>query len=66
MQVETNVVQYASASSNLALFETAGKFWVGVYIPSLVQYRGQVPYAMIGGYFTTQEDGLHLLNLMTN
>lgn len=66
MQVETNVVQYASSSSNLALFETAGKFWVGVFMPSLVQYRGQVPYAMTGGYFSTQEDGMHLLDLMSN
>jgi len=69
MQVETNVVQYHSATSNVALFETDGQFWIGVYMPTIAvtaREVAQVPFYKIGSYFSTVEHGLCALNELTS
>lgn len=60
----TKLVTYHSKTTDIALFETNGFFWIGSYDPFLTHQNGEPQYLCIEGVYSL-EDGLKVLQNMT-
>lgn len=46
----TNVIAYHPKTTELALFETDGQYWIGSYFPHATHQNGEPPYVLLNGY----------------
>ncbi len=53
----TRRVVYHHLTTDLALFETNGRFWIGSYFAPATHQNGEPPYVLIDGYFDTEDQG---------
>ena len=60
----TNLIAYHHVTTDLALFESDGDFWIGSYFPQASHQNGEPPYCIIRGYFKTAADGLTELAML--
>jgi hypothetical protein len=54
----TKLIAYHHFTTDLALFESDGDFWIGSYFPQASHQNGEPPYCLIRGYFKTECVGL--------
>ncbi len=57
----TELVQYHHNTTDLALFLSNGKYWIGCYSKFLTHQNDESQYVLIDGYFDTEEDGMSAL-----
>ena len=53
----TNLIAYHKATTDLALFESEGSYWIGSFDPFLSHQNSEPPYVLIDGYWTTEAEG---------
>ena len=61
----TTLVKYHRKTTELALFESDGEYWVGAFSPHTQHQNGEPPYYYIAGYWKTEREGLDELTQMT-
>jgi hypothetical protein len=61
----TNFVAYHSKTTDIALFQTNGFFWIGSYGPFLTHQNDEPRYVWISGNYSSAEEGLKVLQNMT-
>lgn len=53
----SNLIAYHKATTDLALFESEGAYWIGSFSPYLSHQNGEPPYVLIDGYWPTEAEG---------
>lgn len=62
----TQLIAYHTKTTDLALFESNGKYWIGFYLPQASHQNGEPPYVLIEGYFPNDLEGLARLNELSS
>lgn len=57
----TERISYHRATTDLALFNSGGKYWIGSYSKFCTHQTSEPPYVLIRGYFDSEEEGLQVL-----
>lgn len=61
----TEILAYHSKTSDLALLDSDGQYWIGSYDPHLTHQNGEPLYVFVDGDFKTLKEGLDRLKQLT-
>jgi hypothetical protein len=61
----TTLVQYHKVTTDIAIFETEGKFWIGSYDPYLTHQTAEPAYINLYGNYDELKSAQEVLQNMT-
>lgn len=61
----TTFVKYHHKTTDVALFVSDGKYWIGSYCPRMTHQNDEPLYVRIAGEWGTEAEGLDVLAQMT-
>jgi hypothetical protein len=61
----TTLISHHPKTTEIALFESDGKYWIGAYNGNMTHQNDEPQYYWIRGDFTSHEEGLKTLFFLT-
>ena len=61
----TELIGYHRITTDLALFNSDGKYWIGCYSKFCTHQTSEPPYVLICGYFDSESEGLQVLETLS-